>query len=214
MNDKTLLNRVPKALEGYNFTCFFKEELHDGFIVEDNKAGNHDVDLAQRTVWRFAQTQADFNFGKLQHPMVDRQFLIPYSGDITPGMPIAAFSYPGLPPTKSQPDTCYYSIHKIQPAKIEEAFQMFYVKHVSVGTVVNYDNAYNRLFTITASTLLGASGGPIVPLNDPTTFCGIHTKGWPETNYNVSVSVHHPHFVVSYARFVVPHLNPVPLTYL
>eukprot|EP00026_Physarum_polycephalum_P009839 Phypoly_transcript_09976.p1 GENE.Phypoly_transcript_09976~~Phypoly_transcript_09976.p1 ORF type:complete len:102 (+),score=7.50 Phypoly_transcript_09976:843-1148(+) len=82
-------------------------------------------------------------------------------------MPIAAFGYPRLPPRKSlaQRDTSYYTIHKISPAKVEASFQMFYVKHVAVGTVVGYDNVFNHLFTINATTLPGESGGPIVPLN-------------------------------------------------
>jgi hypothetical protein len=144
-----------------------------------------------------------------------------------------------VPPRKSlaQRATSYYAIHKISPSQLEATFQMFHVKHVAVGTVVGYDNVFNRLFTINATTLPGESGGPVVPLSDPTTFCGIRMflsvvciiifflliafvcsiltlyvdiKGWPDANYNVSVSVHHPHFVVSYARYVVPHLNPIP----
>lgn len=210
-SDMTPSKEVALATAIHIDQVFVTKEVHDGFIAEDTKVGKNDADPSQINIRRCAQTQCDFNFGQLQHP-VDNQFLIPYSGDITPGMPIAAFGYPGLPPRKSlaQRATSYYTIHKISPAQLEATFQMFHVKHVAVGTVVGYDNIFNRLFTINATTLPGESGGPVVPLSDPTTFCGIHIEGWPDANYNVSVSVHHPHFVVSYARYVVPHLNPIP----
>lgn len=103
-------------------------------------------------------------------------------------MPIAVFGYPGRmysfeffyplfssPIVYSVPVTSYYTLHKISQAKLEATFQMFHVKHVAVGTVLCYDNVFNRLFTINTSTLPGESGGPVVPLGDPTTFCGIRT---------------------------------------
>lgn len=98
---------------------FCSEEAHESFIAEDTKAGKNDADPSQVNIRRCAQTQCDFNFGKLQNVadnrmsfyflvrllfcfgailsilIVTAEFLIPYDGDITPGMPIAAFGYPG-----------------------------------------------------------------------------------------------------------------------
>ncbi len=131
-------------------------------------------------------------------------------------------------PTIKHQENNYYTYHKISPSKINQTFNhCFGVKHLACGVVQHVDEVFGRVFTTTSTCLPGSSGGPIVPLVDPTSFCGIRMYfhfeifyrfnisfedigGWEDGNYNGSVSVHHPNFVVMYAKFVVPTL-PAPV---
>jgi len=197
--------------EGTSFDkLLISVEEHKWLCATDKKLFVNDADPSQKSIRRLANTQNDFNFAFTSKH--SPRFLTPYPGDIVPAMPVAVLGYPGLPAQKTLAEraSSYYTIHKISPSKLETVFQLFNVKHIACGAVKDVDTTFNRLVTITASTLPGESGAPVVPLADPTTFCGIHIEGWPDANYNISVSVHHPNFVVQYVLHVVPHFNPIP----
>jgi len=192
---------------GSSVTPLIPRDLRESLLKKDQDLGANYADPGQITTRRVTQTQNNFCLGTVS-PC--QEYLFPYCEPVTPDMPIAVLGYPGRPSLKHR-EKNYYTRHNIGPSKIDQAFNhSFGCKHIACGVVQHVDEVFGRVFTATATTLPGSSGGPVVPLADPTSFCGIHIEGWTDVNYNVAVSVHHPNFVVVYASFVVPAL-PVPV---
>lgn len=190
---------------GSSVTPIITSDMRKSLLQKDKELGVNDADPGQITVQRNTHTQNDFSFGS---DSSGQEYLFPYCEPVTPNMPIALLGYPGRPSLKHQEGN-YYTRHKIGPSKLDQTFNhSFGVKHLSCGVVQHVDEAFGRVFTTTATSLPGSSGGPIVSLVNPTSFCDI--GGWEDANYNVAVSVHHPNFVVLYAKFVVPSL-PAPV---
>jgi len=190
--------------------CSIYPNTRKAWNAKDAEASIKDSDPGKTAVSRDVQTQNDFNFSEVI--VANDKYLIPYAGKLAVGLEVAVIGYPGLPSVDKGLDgkPSWFEEQRVGVEDVRNAFlNMFGYKHIAVG-VIEHIAVTERVFTTTATTLPGVSGSPVIVLNSPSTFCGIHIEGWSDSNYNVAVSVHHPNFVQAYVIHVVPHL-PTPL---
>lgn len=141
--------------------------------------------------------------------------LIPYAGDIDPRMEMAVVGF-NLPIDRRFITRMFKDEnaddHLVTMQKFANVFNDYRRKSLSPGYVLS---ANSKLLAHTASTTPGSSGSATIALyrdNGCFFFIGIHVGSWPtdlvsDNNYNNSVSVHHPCFVLEYAQRVYPCLT-------